>query len=188
MTYKTASQLQDAFKVHKRTSNERSTLRPHQNNLDTLHQGLRDDERNRNFVAQFAAVNEASRSVPAPPATRIAEAETQTDELRLADVDSSIPVGLPAVVAPLHEIACANPKVKRNGRRCRRCGLVVVDNPETHPREPPPSAVPGQRHSIRFLNNDVSCCVPTDQILPGFPLQPHQTFPKKRKANDDEEV
>ena len=77
VTYKTASQLQEAFKRAKKHATEKATLRPYRQNLDVLQQGLRDEEENQNFVPMFVPPNGVYRAVPIPPATSVQETQTE---------------------------------------------------------------------------------------------------------------
>ncbi len=54
VTYKTASHLQQAFKVAKKSANKKATICPHREDINALKQNLRDKGTNREFLLEFA--------------------------------------------------------------------------------------------------------------------------------------
>ena len=91
---------------------------------------------------------------------------------------SADPVAAAAsAVSPAPAVA----KKRREKRRCRTCGLAVVDWRQYHviPHRP---AIEGERHSIRFLQNGAwrYCTVPESLRQPDFPCPEGKELPRRR--------
>ena len=203
VTYKTASQLQDAFKVAKKNANQRTTLRPHRQNLDNLRATLCNEEENRGFIPEFTAPNEAYRAVPVPPTTAMQvqpqstpmEGDCTSENSYTSEVLDTIQFDLSEVLGPnplpspaeVARMAGNKPPQQRRGRRCRQCGLVIRENLDTHKTPIGPlefGKKPQSRHLISGKNVRDCCTVPESQYELGFPLADGKRFPrlKKRKA------
>ena len=178
VTYKSATLLQTAFQARKKRAIERATLHPHKEKIDTLQQGLRDREANQSYLPQFAPATKASVARPN-------ECE-RAAQPPVPPPIAALPVCLPAAAtapppppqAPANAAAPpATVKRTREPRRCRTCGLNIIDFPDEH-RVP---QLPGQK----CAHNNASryCRIPEDQREPHFPLAPGQKMPKKRKHN-----
>ena len=165
--------------------------------MNELRWDLRNEQANREFASEFAAPNVPSRAAPMPATCAV---ETQTHvagtrggiyiagELNNNSILPEAASGAQADTVPAYHptipslslgVTSRQPEHKRARPRCRRCGLVIADNPRTHARLPPPPHIPGERHSFRFLKAKIQCTVAENEIEPPFPLQYGETFPRR---------
>ena len=84
------------------------------------------------------------------------------------------------------------PKRKRNPKRCRKCGLEIINHRDSH-KVPPVPINDGQRHSVAYLSSqqvavgyrvEDHCTVPTDMYSEGYPLRDGKKHPRRKKRRD----
>jgi hypothetical protein len=192
-TYKTVSQLRDAFKSTKKSANQKATTGPHRDALDRMQQQLTDQKVNEDYLSEFATPSQPSRVKP--NLSTFLTAGTQTEQSTLISnatnahraettaAPAMAPTAAPEAAPTEIELTKGNGKNTRAGKRCRTCGLEINAYREKHIPIPPP-VIEGERVSNRNLMITHRCEIDSSQYKPGYPLkegQMHPRRPRKRK-------